>query len=192
MSLPARDSSRPQPTLTTARLKRWPLIPSDAERLVLLAGEWDVARMVSTIPHPYTDKHAQEFLAGIAAGDEGIVFAIEQSGILIGCTGFNPQDDGSADLGYWIGKPYWGQGLATEAVGALLRHACAEAWFPFIRAIVFADNPASVHVVEKLGFRLAGEDMQKCAARKEPAPCHVYRLDCGHNTRAPLDPCQQR
>ncbi len=177
MSLPSSDFRLPQPTLTTTRLLLRPLIPSDAERLVLLAGEWDVARMVSTIPHPYTDKHAQEFLAGIEAGDEGIVFAIEHGRLLIGCTGFNPQDDGSADLGYWLGKPYWGQGFATEAVTALLRRACTEAWFPFIRAIVFTDNPASVHVVEKLCVRLVGEDLRSCAARTEPAACYVYRLD---------------
>ena len=91
--------------------------------IALLAGDYDVASMTGTIPHPYSEEMAAEWIASVLAGEEGVVFAIMRSGALIGCTGYRAFGPDHAELGYWIGKPYWGMGYATEAVRALILHA---------------------------------------------------------------------
>ncbi len=82
---------------------------ADAARVSLLAGDYDVACMTGTIPHPYSEQMAGEWLTGARAGEEGVVFMIERDGTLIGCTGYRAFDADHAELGYWIGKP--GAGL---------------------------------------------------------------------------------
>jgi [ribosomal protein S5]-alanine N-acetyltransferase len=153
------------------------LAPADAPRLSLLAGDYDVASMTGTIPHPYSERQAAEWIAGVLAGEEGVVFAIERSGALIGCTGYRAFGDDHAELGYWIGKPYWGMGYASEAVHALIVHAFETGGFEFLRAGHFADNPASARVIAKFGFVREGQEQRDCAARGTKAHCVTYRLD---------------
>ena len=128
---------------------------SDAARISLLAGDYDVASMTGTIPHPYSEEMAANWIVSVLAGEEGVVFAIERSGALIGCTGYRAFGEDHAELGYWIGKPYWGMGYATEAVRALILHAFEADGFDYLKAGHFSDNPASARIIAKIRLRAA-------------------------------------
>jgi RimJ/RimL family protein N-acetyltransferase len=164
-------------TIRTPRLLlREPLL-SDAARIALLAGDYDVASMTGTIPHPYSEQMAAEWIESVLAGEEGVVFAIQRSGALIGCTGYRAFGGNHAELGYWIGKPYWGMGYATEAVRALILHAFEADRFDYLTVGHFSDNPASARIIAKFGFAPQGREMRDCAARGARAHCLTYRLD---------------
>jgi [ribosomal protein S5]-alanine N-acetyltransferase len=152
---------------------------ADAAQISLLAGDYDVASMTGTIPHPYSEKQAVEWIASVLAGEEGVVFVISRSGALIGCTGYRAFAKDHAELGYWIGKPYWGMGYATEAVGAVIAYAFDADGFAYLTAGHFADNPASERVIRKLGFAASGREIRDCAARGVKTRCLTYRLDRG-------------
>lgn len=164
-------------TIRTPRLLlRAPLL-SDAARISLLAGDFDVASMTGTLPHPYSEQQAAEWVASVLAGEEGVVFVIERSGALIGCTGYRAFGEDHAELGYWIGKPYWGMGYATEAARALILHAFEADVFAYLTVGHFSDNPASARIIANFGFAPQGKEMRDCAARGARAPCLTYRLD---------------
>jgi ribosomal-protein-alanine N-acetyltransferase len=164
-------------TIRTPRLLlRAPLL-SDAARISLLAGDYDVASMTGTIPHPYIEQMAAEWIASARAGEEGVVFVIERSGAVIGCTGYRAFGEDHAELGYWIGKPYWGMGYASEAVRALILHAFETDGFAYLTVGHFSDNPASARIIAKFGFAPEGDEMRECAARGARAHCLTYRLD---------------
>jgi len=150
---------------------------SDAPRLALLAGDSDVASMTGTIPHPYSEAMAAEWIASVLAGEEGVVFAVERSGALIGCTGYRAFGEDHAELGYWVGKPYWGMGYASEAVRVLILHAFEAGGFAYLTAGHFSDNPASARIIAKFGFTPRGKEARDCAARGDKAYCVIYRLD---------------
>ncbi len=150
---------------------------ADAGRISLLAGDYDVASMTGTIPHPYSEEKADNRIASVLAGEEGVVFAIERSGALIGCTGYRAFGGDHAELGYWVGKPYWGMGYASEAVRALILHAFEADGFDYLRAGHFSDNPASARIIAKFGFVTQGREQRECAARGARALCLTYRLD---------------
>ncbi len=163
--------------LKTHRLTLRPPAPADAARVSLLAGDYEVASMTATIPHPYSKAMAADWIGEVCQGDEGVVFMIEQSGAVIGCTGYRAFGADHAELGYWIGKVFWGQGYATEAVRALIAHAFDTDGFDYLLAGYFEDNPASARVIEKLGFVAQGGELRECVARGGSAQCITARLD---------------
>jgi len=162
--------------IKTDRLTLRPVQMSDAETVAALAGDCDVARMTSRIPHPYSLGQAQAWIEHATGGAE-IVFAILHEGRLIGCTGYMPEGDGSAEVGYWIGKPYWNRGFATEAVRAVVAHAFGQSGIHTLDAGHFVDNPASARVLQKLGFAKLDEGLWPCEARGHQVPCVGYRLE---------------
>ena len=149
--------------MRSRRLKFRELNDGDAARIAELAGEWDIARMTARIPYPYSEPLAHQWLRGIEPGE--FVRAIELGGELIGAVGYMPASDGSAEIGYWIGKPWWGQGFATEAAQALVRYCFARGGFGRLTCCHFVDNPASARVISKLGFRRIGPCTAWCEAR---------------------------
>jgi RimJ/RimL family protein N-acetyltransferase len=150
--------------MRSERLSYRPLAGSDAGRVTALVGEWDVARMTARIPHPYSLIDADLWIASI--GNDEFVRAVEHDGDLIGAVGYIAPEDGQAEIGYWIGKPWWGRGFATEAAGALMQHCFAVAGFRRLTCGHFVDNPASARVISKLGFRRIGNGTQWCEARQ--------------------------
>lgn len=115
------------------------------------------------LPHPYKLQHARVFIKYCRKQDPSQILAIEWEGQLVGSIGIEIQEDIariSAELGYWIGEPYWGRGIATDAVRQMLEYAFTA--FPQlirIYARVFEYNKASMRVLEKNGFHL--ESVQK-------------------------------
>jgi len=145
--------------ITTERLRLREPGHEDAAALAALANDFDVARMTTSMPFPYARRHADEFLERVAARDRSreAVFAIEHASEgPIGVLGFHPKDGPAPEIGYWIGRPYWSRGLATEAVRAALAWADGGWAKRFVVAGHFADNPASGRVLEKAGFLYTG------------------------------------
>jgi RimJ/RimL family protein N-acetyltransferase len=147
----------------TKRLILRELDTGDARPISALAGDWDVARMTARIPFPYSEPLAHHWMRGIEPGE--YVRGVELDGTLIGAVGYMPQADGSAEIGYWIGKPWWGRGFATEAARALVRYCFGTARIDRLTCCHFVDNPASKRVIDKLGFRLIGPCTAWCEAR---------------------------
>ena len=154
-------------SIRTPRLLLRPPAVSDAGRISLLAGDYDVASMTGTIPHPCSELQAKEWIESALSGDDEVVFAITLPGGLIGCTGYRAFGTDHAELGYWIGKPYWGQGYATEAVLALIAHAFDDGGFDYLTAGHFTDNPASERVLAqgRLRVHARGDPRERCARR---------------------------
>jgi RimJ/RimL family protein N-acetyltransferase len=133
--------------------------------------------MTTSIPHPLTLADAEAFLARMEDRDpeREALFAIEASDSpeprgLVGLLGFHPGEAGAPEMGYWLGRPFWGRGLMTEAVRAALVWA-SEAWGRrFVPAGHFTDNLASGAVLIKAGFLYTGEIRVRFSmARGEPA-----------------------
>jgi RimJ/RimL family protein N-acetyltransferase len=164
-------------TIRTPRLLLRAPLRTDAPRLALLAGDYEVASMTGTIPYPYSEEMAVEWIDSVLAGEEGVVFVIVRSDALIGCTGYRAFGNDHAELGYWIGRPYWGLGYATEAVRALIVYAFETDGFDYLTVGHFQDNPASERIIAKFGFTPQGFIERESAARKAKAQCQTYRLD---------------
>lgn len=118
--------------------------------------------MTLTIPHPYPAGQALTWIAshepGFASG-EGAIFAVVRRSdrALVGAAGLDIViEHRRAELGYWIGVPYWGEGFATEAAGALVRYGFEDRGLNRIHAAHYVDNPQSGRVLQKLGFRREG------------------------------------
>ncbi len=148
---------RRRPTLDAARIRLRPLRPADGAAIERLAGEWEVARYLARVPHPYPPGEARRWIEALAAGEE-VAFAIERRAdrALIGCCGYTLEPDGTPDIGYWLGRAYWGQGLATEAVGRLLAHLFEDLGAARASASALPENPASIRLQQRLGFAYAG------------------------------------
>src|SRR5882724_10919559 len=131
------------PTLATDRLILRPLSAADAAPMVRLADDEGVARMTTSIPHPFDAAMATGFIARMATADPAreVALAIEhRRDGFVGVLGFHPRDGLSPELGYWIGRPFWGRGYMTEAAAAAVHWARAD-WNK--RVLVsghFADN----------------------------------------------------
>ena len=135
---------------------------SDAAEVKRLAGDRAIAATTLNIPHPYTDGMAQQWIAArrpaFDAG-ESVSFAITDraTGELFGAIGLRLKTDQSrAELGYWIGKPYWRRGYASEAGMAVLHYGFDQLKLNRIHAHHFAGNPSSGRVLEKLGMQSEG------------------------------------
>jgi RimJ/RimL family protein N-acetyltransferase len=159
--------------MRSARLTYRPLDYSDAARIALLAGDWDVARMTARIPYPYTLTQAHQWIGGLEEGE--LVRVVELDRQLIGAVGFVPNLDASAEIGYWIGRPWWGHGYATEAAAALVDHCFMGVGLARLTCCHFIDNPASARIIKKLGFRLIGPCSAWCEARQAEVPTLRYQ-----------------
>lgn len=146
--------------ISTERLRLRAPRPEDAPRLAQLANDPAVARMTTRMPHPYGLADAEAFLGHCAQQDGARerVFAVERDDEgLIGMLGFHPDESGRTEIGYWLGRPYWGQGYATEAAEKALVWA-GEGWGRrYLMAGHFLDNAASGQVLCKTGFLYTGE-----------------------------------
>ncbi len=150
------------PILETRRLLLRPFVLADAADVSRLAGERDIAANTLSIPHPYDQTMAREWIvtheAGFARGD-GVVLAISErdTGALRGAIGLRLDvAHARAEMGYWVGKPYWGKGYCTEAARAVLRYAFDELGLNRVHAAHFSRNVASGRVLQKIGMTHEG------------------------------------
>ncbi len=160
--------------LETERLVLRPFQAADADEFARLSGDWAVASMTSDIPYPFSPSQAVGWLKPVRGE---VRFGIELQGKLIGGVGFYRRPTGVAELGFWLGKPWWGHGYATEAGHAVVRHGFANPRLPAFSSAHFTDNQASARVLAKLGFEPVGRGRIACAARQHDVDVVTYWLD---------------
>ena len=170
-----------EPRLQTERLSLRPALREDAVWIADRINDYAVARMTTRVPHPFALADAEGFLERLDPRSNR-AFLIEHPAFgAIGLVGLHDAPDPPVangrplpELGYWLGRTFWGQGFATEAVGAVLRWA-GQGWGR--RAVIaghFADNPASGRVLEKVGFLYTGEVQPRFSvSRREVAPTRM-------------------
>lgn len=175
--------------LETARLwLRWPRM-RDAQAIAQLAGDKAVAEMTGTIPHPYPPGAAEPFIfearKGNATGN-ALTLALTLKGRdqAIGMVGLKPPEgsfEGHCDLelGYWIGKPYWGRGFAPEAAAAAIEAAFTLTGAQTVCASARVINAASRRVIEKCGFTHVGSCLRAFPARGGALAVDRFELERG-------------
>ncbi|MEZ5812296.1 MAG: GNAT family N-acetyltransferase [Rhizobiaceae bacterium] len=154
--------------LLTRRLTLRPPLEVDADDIALHLSNWKVSRMLARVPFPYDRQDAADWIARRAASSaDEIVFTIHRER-LIGVIGI--EGDASAPrLGYWLGEAWWGNGLMSEAVGAVLDLVFSRRPDAAVSSSVFTDNPASLRLQQRLGFRVTGAGETFSAARQAMA-----------------------
>ncbi len=128
----------------------------DKADLVRELNNFEITKQTGTIPFPYTEADADQWLAKIAGQHEKSftrVLVLRDSGTMIGVAGIQfDADRKEAELGYWISQSVWGQGYATEAAQAVVNHGFEVIRHHLIMARYNTENPASGRVLDKLGF----------------------------------------
>jgi ribosomal-protein-alanine N-acetyltransferase len=157
-----------RPTLTTERLILRPHTLEDAPEIKRLIGERDVAKTLLVVPHPYEDGMAEDWISKQRERfdkGESVNFAIihRQQGFFIGGIGLSSIDRESeiAEIGYWVGKPYWGKGYGTEAARAVLKYAFEVLKLNRIFSKHFGNNLASGRIMQKIGMKHEGCQRQQ-------------------------------
>jgi RimJ/RimL family protein N-acetyltransferase len=177
----------------TERLLLRPSWPEDAAELHQAIADEGIVRNLARAPWPYTAADAQHFAT--QAHDAlypSFLLMLRTHGAprLIGACGLE-NHDGSVELGYWIARPYWGLGFATEASRAVTNIAKAIGHEKLI-ASHFTDNPASGNVLRKLGFQNTGKTaLRHSNGRGKAMTCALYEKalnDAGSEPRARLSP----
>ncbi len=156
-----RRADTPLPRLETGRLVLRGFTAADAPRVQRYAGDPDVALMTSNIPHPYEEGMAEAWIASHAAALERgtlYAFAVELPGEgVVGACGLQVEpQQGRAELGYWVGKPWWGRGYTPEAARGVLAFGFGTLGLRRIFAHHLAGNDASGRVMAKIGMRREG------------------------------------
>lgn len=167
----------PCPTITTARLALRPHRMSDAEAIAQSLNDFQVSRMLARVPAPYDRQDATEWLS-ITTTDlnEGWAFAITAGDdVHIGCVSFE-RSNGGWEIGYWLNRFYWGKGIMSEAVEAALDRLFQRMPQAEIFGGAFADNPASLRLLEARGFRTVGVEDVFSKARNTMAPLVEFCL----------------
>lgn len=157
----------------------------DAYDVTRLVGDWQVARWLARTPYPYETTDAHVFLREVVPVEA--VWAVTlPSGTLLGLIGLHADAGArSAELGYWLGVPYWGSGYATEAVRRVLDYALEADAFERITAGCFVGNEGSGRVLEKLGFVETGRRELFSVARGRKLPHVDYVLPVGQDRSGP-------
>lgn len=146
--------------LVEGKVRIRPLRYADRERLAKLANNKKIWLNVRDMfPHPYTIEDAEKFIDTVKRHNPQVTFAIEYDFKFVGAIGLVPQQDVyrfSAELGYWIGEPHWGKGIATQALTLICNYAFDEMKIEKLFAGVFDGNEGSKKVLIKCGFQQEG------------------------------------
>ncbi len=151
---------QPRDQIVSRRLRMRAPKSEDAGAIARLAGDYAICSMTTRMPYPYVEGDARSFikLVGAQNRERENTFVIEHEAEgVVGAIGFHQPAGQPLEMGYWIGKPYWGRGYATEAANAALDWAGGDWRRRMVVAGHFADNEASSKVLIKTGFLSTGE-----------------------------------
>ncbi|HEY2617593.1 MAG TPA: bifunctional GNAT family N-acetyltransferase/(deoxy)nucleoside triphosphate pyrophosphohydrolase [Acetobacteraceae bacterium] len=159
--------------LATERLILRPMVAEDAEALHRLVNDWEVTRNLAVVPFPYPRELADDWIQSTRRSlAEGSGYQLAITGregeheIMVGVVGLRVDaEQRCGRLGYWVGRRFWGHGVATEAAGRLARWALANLDLDRLEAGVITDNAASAAVLSRIGFRQTGEATETFLAR---------------------------
>ena len=182
-----------QPTLETERLLLRPLMPDDAPAISRLAGRREIADTTISIPHPYSEEQARQWIAETAdrfAQGKSVVFGMQlrNGGNLAGGIGLRDIDTehSLAELGFWVAVEYWGQGYATEAARAVVGFAFEQLGLNRVYAHHMVRNPASGRALAKLGMKVEGllrQRVRKWGVFEDVVPLAVLREEWGQTSK---------
>lgn len=155
----------PQPTLTGPRIVLRPFVLTDALDVQRLAGERAIADTTMNVPHPYPDGAAERWIATshalFAHGEEARFAVTTREDGLVGAVGLRiAPAHRHAELGYWIGRPFWGRGYATEASHLIVQYGFERRGLHRIVARHLTRNPASGRIMVKLGMQHEGRERE--------------------------------
>jgi RimJ/RimL family protein N-acetyltransferase len=167
-----------------ARTERLLLRPGwiqDAPALFAAIADEGIVRNLASAPWPYAMANAESYLTTERAPGEPSMLILrrtEGAPELVGAIGFGRRPDGETEFGYWIARPFWGRGYATEAGRAAIAMGRDSLRLRRVSSGHFLDNPASGRVLEKLGFKPTGAIVPRFSAgRGEAAPCRLLEID---------------
>ena len=170
--------------IETERLTLRPPQPQDADEVQRLAGDFRIADVTRSIPQPYPPELAQQWIERCTQdwhdGKAASFVIIETgSGQLVGSITLKDIGRGEAEVGYWIGVPYWSRGYASEACNALVEFAFRHLRLRRLHASHLARNPQSGRVLFKAGFRHLGLGHSECGCQGKLEPVELYERVSG-------------
>ena len=176
----------PSVILETARLRLRSLRDDDLADLVTQIDNWEVARWVSRVPHPYSETDGRDWIALVrqdhAAGrPQRFGIALKETDRLIGCVGLDGSAGDASDepsLGYWLGQTHWGNGYAREAVTAVIDYGFRTLGLMTIRAYTDPSNAASQKVLLHCGLKSVGEIELLRRTRHGARRAPLFRISC--------------
>ena len=179
--------------IETARLRLRLLRDPDLAELVRLINDWEVARWVSNVPHPYTEADGREFMALMrqnhATGrPQRFTIALKETDRLVGGVGLDGdrgRDTDEAALGYWLGQPYWRRGYAREAVAALIEYGFRTLGLKTIRAYSDPANARSQTVLLSCGLAHVAEIVLPKPTRNGAQRAPLFRITAAGVSQAP-------
>ena len=170
--------------METARIKLRPWLDSDAEALFKYASDPEVGPRAGWPPHKSVEE-SLNIIRTLFHNPTTWAIVLKTTGEAIGAIGYGPSCDcklpareGEPIVGYWVGKPYWNQGICTEALKLMLKHIRETTDIPSLISGHFIDNPASGRVMEKCGFVPTGETcIDETQYQGQDRPIRVLRLN---------------
>ncbi len=176
----------------TERLLLRPGWPEDARALYQAIADERIVRNLASAPWPYRLADAEAFLSTERdPASMGLLMFRRTAAApeLVGCAGFGRRPSGAIEFGYWVARPHWGKGYATEAGRALVELARDSLRMSKLHAGHFLDNPASGRVLEKIGFRPTGIVAPRFSAgRQAEAPCRLFELNLAEDDASVVVP----
>jgi RimJ/RimL family protein N-acetyltransferase len=171
----------------TERLLLRPGWSEDAPALFQAICDARIVRNLAQAPWPYSMDHALAFLTrerGPRDASLLIFLRTASAPRLVGGIGVHQLPSGQDELGYWIARPFWGRGIATEAGEAVIANARHSLRLRRLASGHFVDNPASGRVLMKLGFRPIGTEQRYSVGRGAEVPCKLFELDLAGDAEA--------
>lgn len=157
---------------------------SDVEALFKYASDPDVGPRAGWAPHQ-TLEESKKIIQEVFSNDHTWAIELKETGEAIGCIGYFTSEESNigigpddVEAGYWVAKPYWNQGICTEALQLMIDFCFNTQGYVTIWSDFFIDNPASGRVMEKCGFRDTGQ-FNYCSHLYggDDRPVHIMRLD---------------
>ena len=172
-------------SLTTRRLSLRPFRPSDASQLAELAGDRAIADTMISIPHPFGVEQATDWIrerTGACACQLVLAICQRSDDQLVGSFSIVDIDPEHAigELSFWVGRPFWGQGLASEAGRAVIEEAFSIRQLNRLQAYHMVRNPASARVLSHWGFQPEGllrQRVRKWGVFEDVVICGLLRND---------------
>ncbi len=170
------ESKTVEITLPKCLLREWR--KGDVESLVAHANNVKVSRNLhDAFPHPYTRADAEAWIELTSGFTSGTVFAIVVDGQAVGGIGLTRGKDvdrRTAAIGYWLGEPYWGRGITTEALRAVTEYAFEKFDLARLEAYVFEWNLGSTRVLEKAGYTREARLRKRVTKEGRTVDCFLY------------------
>ncbi|WP_029005452.1 GNAT family N-acetyltransferase [Azorhizobium doebereinerae] len=170
------------PVLETERLVlRAPRI-EDIPAVAALANNHKIAEMTANLPYPYRLSDARAFVETLAQTPDAATFALflknEGEQALVGMCGFGRRPPEPVhEIGYWIGEPFWGRGIATEAMRAVIDYVFSETDIDLLAGAARVVNPGSRRVLEKCAFQWSGVGLCRVRALSASVPVDRFQLE---------------